>query len=305
MKEAEQMIELCEVGPRDGIQNEKVLLTTGQKVEMIERAIGAGVRKVEAVSFVNPKVVPQMADAETVVDQLEKREGTEIAGLVLSASGIDRALSTSIDRLHATLAVSDTFNKKNARRTTQEGINELTHSLKEAKGERPFTAVLATSFGCPYEGEVAEKQVIQAAEDFVKAGADSVVLADTTGMANPISVKERVASVQKAVGEDIKLGLHFHNTRGLGLANVFAGYEAGITRFDASIGGLGGCPFAPNAVGNVSSEDMIHMFEEMGVPTGVDLDKMIDLARQIEYWMGKPLDGMVMKAGKTSELAKA
>ncbi|RKD76198.1 hydroxymethylglutaryl-CoA lyase [Sinobaca qinghaiensis] len=299
------MIELCEVGPRDGIQNEKVLLTTGQKVEMIERAIGAGVRKVEAVSFVNPKVVPQMADAEIVVDQLEKREGTEIAGLVLSASGIDRALSTSIDRLHATLAVSDTFNKKNARRTTKEGIQELTHALKEAKGERPFTAVLATSFGCPYEGEVTEKQVIQAAQAFVKAGADSVVLADTTGMANPISVKERVASVQKAVGEDIQLGLHFHNTRGLGLANVFAGYEAGIIRFDASVGGLGGCPFAPNAVGNVSSEDMIHMFEEMGVPTGVDLDKMIDLARQIEYWMGKPLDGMVMKAGKTSELAKA
>lgn len=298
------MIELCEVGPRDGIQNEKVLLTTGQKVEMIERAIGAGVRKVEAVSFVNPKVVPQMADAETVVDQLEKREGTEIAGLVLSSSGIDRALDTSIDRLHATLAVSDTFNKKNARRTTKEGITELTRALQPLQGERPFTAVLATSFGCPYEGEVTEKQVVQAAESFVKAGADSVVLADTTGMANPASVKERVVSVQKAIGQDIPLGLHFHNTRGLGLANVLAGYEAGITRFDASVGGLGGCPFAPKAVGNVSSEDMVHMFEEMGIHTGVDLDKMIALARQMEYWMGKTLDGMVMKAGKTSELAK-
>lgn len=299
------MIEVCEVGPRDGIQNEDLLLTTEQKIKMIEEAINAGIKKIEAVSFVNPKIVPQMADAETIANQLRKVEGTEIAGLVLNGAGIDRALKTPIDRLHLTVAISDTFNKKNAKRTREEGVDEFTSALHSMSNERPFTAVLATSFGCPYEGEVPENRVVETAQTFVKHGADSIVLADTTGMANPLSVKNRVASVQKAIGENVPIGLHFHNTRGLGLANVLSGYEVGVKHFDASIGGLGGCPFAPQAVGNVSTEDMIHMFHEMGVNTGVDLDKLIALSHHMENLMEKPLNGMIMKAGKAFDVTKA
>ncbi|SDI45738.1 hydroxymethylglutaryl-CoA lyase [Natribacillus halophilus] len=300
------MIELCEVGPRDGLQNEKKQVTTGDKVKFINQLIAAGVKKFETASFVNPKVVPQMADAEQVMETLPDRNDVTYAGLVLSRSGLERALSTKVDRLHVVSGTSDTFNRKNVRRTVDESVEELTAVIEDAGvAGRPSAAILSTAFGCPYEGAVDRKRVFQVAETFLDVGVQEIVLADTTGMANPQQVSETVAEFKEKFGDEVPLGLHFHNTRGLGLANVAAGYYGGVRRFDAALGGLGGCPFAPNAVGNASSEDMIHMFQEMGVRTGIDLEAMIATAKWLEGLMEKTLPGMVMKAGAAGELSEA
>ncbi|WP_059104483.1 hydroxymethylglutaryl-CoA lyase [Shouchella shacheensis] len=299
------MIQICEVGPRDGLQNEKTFLSVDQKIEMMERAAASGIPKLEAVSFVNRKLVPTMADAEDVMSTWQPRAGVSIAGLALSQSGIARALKTKIDVLHVTMAASDAFNQKNARRTVDEGLQDLLPSVREAASERPTVAVLATSFGCPFSGDVPTDRVFRVCEQFLLSGVKEIVLADTTGMANPMQVKTVVQRFYQQFGTETSLGLHFHNTRGLGLANVVAGYEAGVSHFDSSIGGLGGCPFAPKATGNICTEDLVHLFHEMDIQTGVDLDAVIALAKDVESWMGKALDGLVMKAGKRSELTKA
>lgn len=290
------MIEICEVGPRDGLQNEKKLVTTDQKVDMITKLIDAGAKKIEAVSFVNRKVVPQMADAEEVMKRVPRLDGVSYAGLVLSYSGLKRALETAVDSYHVVTATSDAFNLKNARKTVNQNIAELVKVIKEAADAKKTVAgVLGTAFGCPFSGDVPVNRVLEIAETFVKAGATEITLADTTGLATPLQVSHLVQEFQKQYGSDIKLGLHFHNTRGLGLANVLAGYQSGIRRFDSSIGGLGGCPFAPKAVGNVCTEDLVNMFVGMGIETGMDLQKLIDTAVWMELQMERPLDGMMMK----------
>ncbi|WP_142826701.1 hydroxymethylglutaryl-CoA lyase [Planococcus soli] len=290
------MIEICEVGPRDGLQNEKKLVTTDQKVDMITKLIDAGAQKIEAVSFVNPKVVPQMADAEEVMKLVPRLDGVSYAGLVLSYSGLKRALETAVDSYHVVTATSDAFNLKNARKTVDQNVAELVKVIKEAADAKKTVAgVLGTAFGCPFSGDVPVNRVLEIAETFVKAGATEITLADTTGLATPLQVSHLVQEFQKQYGNDIKLGLHFHNTRGLGLANVLAGYQSGIRRFDSSIGGLGGCPFAPKAVGNVCTEDMVNMFVGMGIETGMDLQGLIDTAVWMELQMERPLDGMMMK----------
>lgn len=290
------MIEICEVGPRDGLQNEKKPISTDQKVEMISRLIDAGIKKIEAVSFVNPKVVPQMADAEEVMKRVPRVDGVKYAGLILNYSGMERAMKTDVDIFHIVTATSDAFNLKNARKTVDQNVAEHITVIQEAvAAKKPVTGVLGTAFGCPYSGEVPIERVLEISEAFVKAGASEIILADTTGLANPVQVAEVVNRFQRHYGDDIKLGLHFHNTRGLGLANVLTGYQAGIRRFDSSIAGLGGCPFAPKAVGNVCTEDMVNMFAGMGVETGTDLPKLIETALWMEEQMEKRLDGMVMK----------
>lgn len=290
------MIEICEVGPRDGLQNEKKQVSTDQKVEMITRLIDAGIRKIEAVSFVNPKVVPQMADAEEVMKQVPKIDGVSYAGLILSYSGLKRALETTVDTYHVVTATSDAFNLKNARKTVDQNVTELLKVIEEATGaQKNVAAVLGTSFGCPFSGDVPASRVLEIAERFARAGATEITLADTTGLANPLQVKDLVQQFQGQFGSDIKLGLHFHNTRGLGLANVLAGYQAGVRRFDSSIAGLGGCPFAPKAVGNVCTEDMVNMFEGMGAETGTDLQKLVETAEWMQVQIERPLDGMLMK----------
>lgn len=290
------MIEICEVGPRDGLQNEKKPISTDQKVEMITRLVDAGIKKIEAVSFVNPKVVPQMADAEEVMKRVPRVDGVKYAGLILNYSGMERAMKTEIDIFHIVTTTSDAFNLKNARKTVDQNVAEHITVIQEATAaKKPVAGVLGTAFGCPYSGEVPVERVLEISEAFVKAGASEIVLADTTGLANPVQVAEVVNRFQRHYGDDIKLGLHFHNTRGLGLANVLAGYQAGIRRFDSSIAGLGGCPFAPKAVGNVCTEDMVNMFAGMGVDTGTHLPKLIETALWMEEQMEKRLDGMVMK----------
>lgn len=290
------MIHICEVGPRDGLQNEKKFISTHDKIQMITKLVDAGIKKIEAVSFVNPKVVPQMADAEEVLKLVPKTEGVEYAGLVLNYSGMKRALETDLDTFHIVTATSDEFNLKNARKTVEQSVDELVKVIAEStQAKKKVSGVLGTAFGCPFSGEVPVSRLLEVAEAFVKVGALEITLADTTGLANPLQVQEVVKKFQEYFKDDIQLGLHFHNTRGLGIANVLAGYQAGIRRFDSSIAGLGGCPFAPKAVGNVCTEDIVNMFHEMKVVTGTDLDKLIGTAEWIEELMEKPLDGMLMK----------
>jgi len=292
------MIEICEVGPRDGLQNECKLVTTKDKVELINRLIEAGITYIEAVSFVNPKVVPQMADAEEVLLQLPKDKGVQYGGLVLSRSGLNRALQTDIDYLHVVTTTSDTFNLRNAKRTVNQAVSELTDVIKEGiQSNKKAAGVLGTVFGCPFEGEVPLDKVLFVAEEFLKAGCTELTLADTTGMANPNQVQTVVQACKDRFDKDLSLGLHFHNTRGLGLANTLAGYQAGVRRFDSSIAGMGGCPFAPKAVGNVCTEDMVNMFHGMNIETNTDLKKLLETSKWLEGIMGRPLDGMLMKAG--------
>jgi len=292
------MIEICEVGPRDGLQNEKKLVSTELKAELITKLLDAGVRNIEAVSFVNPKVVPQMADAEQLLKLLPKREDIRYGGLVLSRSGLDRALKTDVDFLHIVTTTSDSFNLRNAKRTVDQAVNELSKVIREgAESNKGVAGVLGTAFGCPFEGEVHLSKVLDVTEKFLAAGCTEITLADTTGMANPIQVQKVVAAFYEEFGKDLSLGLHFHNTRGLGLANILAGYQAGVRRFDSSIAGLGGCPFAPKAVGNACTEDMVNMFHGMGISTGTKLNKLVETAKWLENQMDRPLDGMLMKAG--------
>jgi hydroxymethylglutaryl-CoA lyase len=291
------MIEICEVGPRDGLQNEPKLVSTETKVELINKLIDSGIRIIEAVSFVNKKVVPQMADAEEVMRLVPKRDDVRYAGLVLSRSGLERSLQTEVDFLHVVTTTSDSFNLRNAKRTVDQAVEELTKVIEEGAASKGVAGVLGTAFGCPFEGEVPLSKVLNVAESFLKAGCTEITLADTTGMANPLQVQNTVTAFQQAFGKDLTLGLHFHNTRGLGLANILAGYQAGVTRFDSSVGGLGGCPFAPKAVGNVCTEDMVNMFKRMDVETGTDLERLVTTAKWLEKSMERPLDGMLIKAG--------
>jgi hydroxymethylglutaryl-CoA lyase len=292
------MIEICEVGPRDGLQNECKIISTETKAEMIKKLLEAGIRNIEAVSFVNPKVVPQMADAEQVLKLLPKYKNIRYGGLVLSRSGLERALKTDIDFLHVVTTTSDSFNQRNAKRTVDQAVAELSKVIIEGtESGKGVAGVLGTAFGCPFEGEVPLTRVLSVAEKFIEAGCTEITLADTTGMANPIQVQRVVAAFYKQFGKDFSLGLHFHNTRGLGLANTLAGFQAGVRRFDSSIAGLGGCPFAPKAVGNVCTEDMVNMFHGMGVETGTDLNQLVETAKWMEKHMDRPLDGMLMKAG--------
>ncbi|ANX11675.1 hydroxymethylglutaryl-CoA lyase [Fictibacillus arsenicus] len=291
------MIEICEVGPRDGLQNEPKLVSTETKVELINKLIDSGIRIIEAVSFVNKKVVPQMADAEEVLRLVPKRDDVRYAGLVLSRSGLERALHTDVDFLHVVTTTSDSFNLRNAKRTVNQAVEELTKVIEEGAASKGVAGVLGTAFGCPFEGEVPLTKMLNVAESFLKAGCTEITLADTTGMANPLQVQNMISAFQREFGKDLTLGLHFHNTRGLGLANILAGYQAGVTRFDSSIGGLGGCPFAPKAVGNVCTEDMVNMFKGMDVETCTDLERLVTTAKWLEKSMERPLDGMLIKAG--------
>ncbi|ANU26306.1 hydroxymethylglutaryl-CoA lyase [Planococcus versutus] len=290
------MINICEVGPRDGLQNEKKLISLETKVEMINRLVEAGAKKIEAVSFVNPKVVPQMANAEELMKLVPKTEGVSYAGLVLNYAGLQRALGTEVDALHIVTSTSDEFNLKNAKKTVNQSVSELITVIEEGKqSNRSINGILGTAFGCPFAGEVPLERVLQVAEQFVQAGATEITLADTTGMANPKQIKQTVERFKKYFSDDITLGLHLHNTRGLGVANAFAGYEAGIRNFDSSIAGLGGCPFAPEAVGNVCTEDLVNMFEKIGVDTSLNITLLIETSRWLEEQIGRKLDGMVMK----------
>jgi hydroxymethylglutaryl-CoA lyase len=295
-------VTVSEVGPRDGLQIEPRHVPAETKIALIERLVETGIDRIEVTAFVHPKVVPQMADAEEVLAGVTRRAGVRYGGLALNPKGAERAVAAGVDDVKTGIAASDTFNELNARMTTEQGLRALDEIGALVRGT-PCQLIggIATAFGCPYEGVVPAERVRRVFAKFVELGAPLIYLADTTGMANPASVRRTVEDL-RAHWPDQRIGLHLHNTRGLGLANALAGLELGIVDFESSVGGLGGCPFAPRAVGNICTEDFVHMVHEMGIETGIRLDALIDTARFAQDALARTLPGMVMKAGKASEL---
>ena len=288
-------VEIHEVGVRDGLQNEKTILTAETKLELIQRLVQAGAKKIEVASFVNSKVVPQMADAEQLIAQLPQVEGVQYSGLVLSRAGLERFLKTNLTNIQLSFAVSDGFNLKNIRRTTEASIKEMLAIVETALAHQKYVnLILGTAFGCPYDGEVALKDVLSIADQFLAAGVHEITLADTIGVAHPAVITQAVEQFHEQFGS-FPLGLHLHNTRGRGLANAYAGLLAGVTRFDSSIGGIGGCPFAPKAVGNICTEDFVSMIHASGYATDLSVEHYVQAAKWLESKLGHELAGMVMK----------
>lgn len=290
-------IEMVEVGPRDGLQNEKTVVSTADKAELIRRAIAYGARRIEVTSFVNPSRVPQLADAEQLVAMLPDRDDVIYIGLVLNRRGAKRALATGrIDELGAVCVTSDAFGIRNQGQSSDESLAAAIEivELAHAAG-RSAQITIATAFGCPFAGEIPMGRVIDMAKRVADAQPREVALADTIGVAVPAQVAETVARVREAVGP-LPVRVHFHNTRGSGLANVWAAVAAGATIVDASLGGLGGCPFAPGAAGNVATEDVVYMLERSGIATGLALLDLVEAAAWFTGVMGRPLPAMVSKA---------
>lgn len=291
-------VEIVEVSPRDGLQNEPQAISSQAKLDLIARAIAAGARRIEVTSFVNPRAVPQMADADEVCAGLPERDDVTYIGLVMNLRGAERAIATQrIDQLGAVAVSTDTFAMANQGQTS-DGSVEASRAIIARAQDAGLTGqvTIAASFGCPFEGEVAEDRVLAMAEAVAEAGAVEIGLADTIGVANPAHVASLVARVKAAIAP-LPVRVHFHNTRGTGLANVWAAIGAGATIVDASIGGLGGCPFAPGAAGNVATEDVVYMLERAGIGTGLDLDRLIAANHWLSGVMDKQLPAMVGKAG--------
>ncbi|MHA4837446.1 hydroxymethylglutaryl-CoA lyase [Sphingopyxis sp. MSC1_008] len=290
-------VEMVEVGPRDGLQNEAAIVSTADKLQLIRRAIDYGMRRIEVTSFVNPKKVPQLADAEELVAMLPDRDDVTWIGLVLNRRGAERALATGrIDELGAVCVTSDSFGIRNQGQSSDESLAaamEIVALAKEAGRSGQIT--IATAFGCPFEGRVAIDRVVEMAKRAADAAPREIALADTIGVGVPAQVSEMVGRVREAVG-DLPVRVHFHNTRGTGIANVWASVNEGAATVDASLGGLGGCPFAPGAAGNVATEDVIYMLEQSGVRTGVMLPQVVDAAGWLAGVMARPLPAMVSKA---------
>jgi isopropylmalate/homocitrate/citramalate synthase len=279
---------LCDVGPRDGLQNEPDVLAPGVRAELVNRLAAAGLPRVEAVSFVRDDRVPQMAGAEEVVGGIERRDGTAFAGLVLNEQGYERLRATRLDRVNVTLAATDSFSQRNANATVEEAAAGVDRILDAA--DRPATVTISVAFGCPFEGRVDPGAVVALAERFARA--DEVVLADTIGVGTPKQVRDLVERVVALGGT---VGGHFHNTRNTGYANAVAALDAGATMLDASIGGLGGCPFAPRATGNIATEDLVYLLEGDGISTGVDLDALVAISQWLEELLCRQLPGQVYR----------
>jgi hydroxymethylglutaryl-CoA lyase len=300
--EMTRSVEMVDVTSRDGLQSEETLVPTEGKLRLIEAAVAAGARRVEVCSFVNAARVPQMGDAEDVIAGLPRHDDVVYSGLVLNERGFDRAAATGIAEINVVIPVTDTFSLRNQGCTVEEGLVAFEAIAARAAGAGiATTATLAVSFGCPYEGEVDPSRVGQAGQRVAAAGADEIALADTIGVAVPTDVSERFALVRDAVEGAGKPGLrfraHFHNTRNSGLANAVAALGAGVSALDASIGGIGGCPFAPNATGNVPMEDLVYLLERMGVSTGMDLRALVAAVPLVETTVAGTAPGLLSKAG--------
>ena len=299
------MIDICEVGPRDGLQSEARIWSVEERVELIDRLSATGVKRIEAGSFVNPKRVPQMADAETVMAGIQRREDVSFVALALNLRGVERAIDSGVDEVRYVVVASETFNQKNQGSTiddTLQGYRDMAGKVTGA-GLR-LSAVIAAAFGCPFEGEVALEKVTDLARALVSEGAQDIYLADTIGAAVPNQISDRISATRDVVGDDVILGCHLHNTRNTGFANAVAAVQAGVQLLDSSVGGIGGCPFAPRATGNIATEDLCFLLRNMGYETGVDVDAVIDVAQWAETFFEAPLPGQVMKAGLFPESAK-
>ncbi|MFG1464881.1 hydroxymethylglutaryl-CoA lyase [Xanthobacter sp. DSM 24535] len=298
-------VHIQDVVTRDGLQIEPRFLPTETKIALIDALSQTGVSKIEVTSFVSPKAVPNLADATEVARAIKRRPGVTYVALVPNLRGAQAALDARMDELNLVLSVSETHNLANMRMTPAQSLDAFRAIVAAAHGTpATLNGTIATAFGCPFEGSQPEAKVLGLVERYLSIGLDSVTLADTTGMANPRQVSSLVAAVRRQFGA-VPLTLHFHNTRGMGLANVVVALDAGADRFDASLGGIGGCPFAPGATGNISTEDLVHMLEEMGLDTGVDLGRLLELARSLPALLGHDIAGQVAKAGRSGDLHPA
>ena len=297
MAKIQKSVEIIDVGPRDGLQNESEILDVSTKVTFISKLCDAGLKRIEAVSFVNPKRVPQMADAEEVFAALPVGDGVTYIGLVLNQRGLDRALAVGCKEVNYALVASDTFSQKNQGTTVEQAINVYENIAAEAKksGVR-CSLTISTAFGCPFQGEVPPEQVIRLVERVAGNDTYEIALADTIGCAVPSQVADLFSAVME-IAPNANFRAHFHNTRNTGLANCYAAVEAGVGSIDASVGGIGGCPFAPQATGNVPSEDLVYMLSRMGIETGIQNDKLIETGEWIGEQLGHAVPAMLGKAG--------
>jgi hydroxymethylglutaryl-CoA lyase len=291
-------VSIVEMAPRDGLQNESALLSTADKVELVERAVRAGARRIEVTSFVNPARVPQMADADEVMAALPRPDGVSYAGLVMNDRGLDRALAAGVHEVDVVVVATDTFCRRNQGVTTEEACRLAASLVERAREAGVLTTVtVGAAFGCPFEGEVPEQRLRDVLGRVADAGPDELALADTIGVAVPSQVSSRLALAAEVAGADVPLRLHLHDTRHTGVANAVAAHAAGVRTLDASIGGAGGCPFAPNATGNVATEDLVYLFDRMGVSTGLDLATTTATTAWLEERLAKRLPGALLRAG--------
>ena len=287
---------ICDVGPRDGLQNEAKILEPRVRAELIARLAAAGLPRIEAVSFVNPKLVPAMAGAEDVMAHFDRRAGTVYSGLVLNEKGYERARTCRLDRVNYAFPVTDTFARRNQNTTVAEGIALSRRLVARAREDGlPITVTLSCSFGCPFEGPVPAARVLEVAEQVLQAAPDELILADTIGVGVPRQVRELILGV-RSLG-DARAGAHFHNTRSTGIANALAALESGAELLDASVGGAGGCPFAPRATGNIATEDLVYLLQGEGIETGIDLHALIAISGWLGEQLGRELPSLVSKAG--------
>ena len=299
-----QRIHFNEVVPRDGFQNEPEFVPTDAKVQLVDALSQCGYAKIEATSFTSPKAIPMLRDAEEVMGRIRRVPGVEYTVLVPNLRGAERAMEAKADELNLVMSVSETHNLANLRMPREKSFAALAEVIRFVDGRTPVNVSLATSFGCPMEGEVPQQAVLDWARRYAALGVRGLSICDTTGMANPAQVARMCEALQREFG-GLQLTLHFHNTRGMGLANVLAGAQNGIVRFDGSLGGLGGCPYAPGASGNISSEDAIHMLQAMGYETGVDMARLLSAARRLPAIVGHDVPGQVAKAGRITDLHPA
>jgi hydroxymethylglutaryl-CoA lyase len=291
-----------EVAVRDGFQIEKAFVPTAEKIALVDALSRTGLAKIEVTSFVSPKAVPNLRDAEEVMRGIRRVSGVIYSALVPNAKGAERALSCGVDELNLVLSASESHNRSNLNRSTAQSLEGFVEVMRAARGSRArVNGSISTAFGCPFEGDVPQGRVLGFVERYLELGLHGITLADTTGMAHPRQVAALTAEALRRF-PGAELTLHFHNTRGMGLANVVASLDAGAVRFDASLGGLGGCPFAPGATGNICTEDLVHMLFSMGYDTGVDLDELLRVARKLPSIVGHDVPGQVAKAGKITDL---
>lgn len=290
-------LQINEVAPRDGFQSEERFIPTEQKIALIDALTATGIARIEATSFVSPKAIPNLRDAAEVVSAIQRREGVDVTVLVPNLKGAERALACGVDEINLVMSASNAHGRANLRMTPEESLTQFGAILQAVRGSSVFiNASLSTTFGCPFEGQVPEARVFSLVEQQLALGVEGITLCDTTGVANPAQVEALCRQVLERF-PGVPFTLHFHNTRGMGLANALAAWQAGITRFDASLGGLGGCPFAPGATGNVCTEDLVHMFEQMDVATGVNLPALLDISATLPALIGHETPGQVVKAG--------
>jgi hydroxymethylglutaryl-CoA lyase len=297
---AEPDVSIREVGPRDGFQNEPEVIATADKVRLIDLLARTGLRRLEVTSFVRPDVIPQLADAGEVLGAIDPPDGVSLSVLIPNERGLELALAQR-ERFHEVnvfLSASETHNRKNVNRSIEESLGGLERVLGRAREEGlRCEGVISVAFGCPYEGHVPPERVFAIARRLVDAGAQEIGFGDTTGMANPMQVRDYFPAARAALGAEVELTAHFHNTRGQGLANVYAAYEAGVRSFESSFGELGGCPVPKGATGNVATEDVVSMLHEMGAGTGIDLPKLVEAARAAQEVLGRPLGSHLLTAG--------